>query len=220
MTPITPVARAVSDGAARSRRPLWIAAATALGLVLAVVLMWQIDPVGAFFAAGASVVVVVGLFVPHRATLGFGVVVLVVSTLVATAGRSTGESVAVHALFASIAIGVLVAGDLSFGARRSSHLSQPTVERFVGSHIAAALGGIVLSAATVAAVLLIEWPRWMLLVPAVALPVGTLALVIVVNRYQRNLNLVPQAPAPTGAPVARSGRPGPMPVPPRPRDRA
>jgi len=222
--------------AARSKRPLWIGAGASAASAAAAALLWWLDRLGGVFAVGAAIVVAVGLFVPHRATLGFGVSMFAVASIVGTAGEPTGNAIAVNGLFAVVCVGLLVAGDLSYSARRSARMNQSTVEGFVLAHLAAVVGGILLCALTLAAVLAVDWPRWSILVPAIALPVGALAMVLLVNRYQRSLNLSPQAAAPTGPPMGapvrtaagpippppsgrRSRSPMPPPPPPRPQDR-
>lgn len=207
---------------ARSRLALWIGGGITMIASLSSLLLYQIDRLGGVIGAPATIAIVCGVFVPHRATLAAGTAVLAAGSLVATADEPTVRAVTVNALFALVCIAVLVGADLAYSARRSTTLAPPAVEGFVAAHAAATLAGLALVGLSLSAVLAVTWPRWLLLLPAAALPVGSLLLVGLANRYHHGLNLSPQAAPPTGAPVAApagSRAAGSVPPPPRPSDR-
>ncbi len=205
-----------------SQLSFWLSLGVIVLAALAGAVLFATHAVAGWVACIGAVLIGGGVIIPYRGLLGFGTLLLATGSIVATAGQTTVNSLAVNAGFAIICIAVLVGADLAYVARRSTVISSITVEGFVGAHVAAALAGVFLSVLLLAVVLAIVWPGWLLIVPAAALLVGSLALVQSANRYQRGVNLVPQAAAPTGAAlpdprVRASGRS--VPPPPQPADR-
>lgn len=213
-----------------SRPTVVVATGTQVMLAIGVALIAALTAFAVFrlrFGTGGSVLAILGavliaagVAIPSRATVGAGTITLGASALVAAAGRPAGEALMIVAVVTVVCAVVLLGADLSFVTLRSSAMQPLAIESFVAATVGATLVGTTGVFVLVAAVAAINWPGWLLVLPAVVLPVGSIALVILVNRYQRTLNLASQAPPPTGAPRAAAPSTGHVPPPPRPSSTA
>jgi|GEM_PF-6130667 len=66
-------------------------------------------------------------------------------------------------------------------------MANQTTIGFAQSHAASAVAGVGTAVLALAIVLNIDWPSWLVLLPAVLLAAGALTVTIVAFRYRRSL---------------------------------